>query len=157
MKAREIMTANPVCCTASDTIQHAAKLMAQRDCGCLPVVDDLQSRRVIGTLTDRDITCRCTAEGKGPDALVRDAMSSEASCCVADDDVRTIERLMSERQVRRIPIVDDGGGCIGIVAQADLARAEGRGVSEDEVGRVIERVSEPSRTPRHAETREELR
>jgi CBS domain-containing protein len=157
MKAREIMTAEPVCCTAEDTIRNAAKVMAERDFGCLPVVDDLQNRRVIGTLTDRDITCRCTAEGKGPDTRVGEAMSSEASCCLPDDDVRTVERVMSDRQVRRVPIVDDKGCCVGIVAQADLARAEGRGVTEDEVGRVVERVSESSRGPRHVETRAELR
>jgi CBS domain-containing protein len=144
MKARDVMTANPVCCTADDTVQDAAKVMAQQDCGCVPVVDDLNSKKVIGTITDRDIACRCTAEGKGPDTAVRDAMSTDPSCCRPDDDLRDVEKIMSERQVRRVPIVDEQGCCVGIVAQADLARAENRGVSEKEVARVVERVSEPS-------------
>lgn len=157
MEAREIMTKDPACCTADDTVQHAAKLMADRDCGCLPVVDDLQNKRVIGTLTDRDIACRCTAEGKGPDTPVREVMSSDASCCRPDDDVRDVERVMAERQVRRVPVVDEQGCCIGIVAQADLARAEGRGTTDREVGQLVERVSEPSREPRQTDRRPEAR
>lgn len=157
MKAREILTSGPACCTADDTVQHAAKLMADQDCGCLPVVDDLQSKRVIGTLTDRDIACRCMAEGKGPETAVREVMSSNPSCCRPDDDVREVERVMSERQVRRVPIVDEEGCCVGIVAQADLARAEGRGVTDREVGQVVERVSERSREPRQTEQRPEVR
>jgi CBS domain-containing protein len=158
MRAREIMTRNPVCCTASDTVQHAAKLMAEHDCGCLPVVDDLQSRTVVGTITDRDIACRCTAEGKGPHTTVQEAMTADPSCCRPDDDVKAVERLMESRQVRRVPIVDEEGCCIGIVAQADLARAEGRGVTDREVGHLVERVSEPMYGRRRAsEDRPEAR
>ena len=148
MKARDVMTTEPACCVATDTIQHAAKLMVEADCGCIPVVDDLQSKKIIGTLTDRDIACRCTAQGQGPDTLVREAMSPNPSCCHSDDDIRDVERVMKDRQVRRVPIVDERNCCIGIVAQADLARAENRGVTEQEVGQVVERVSKPSRGPK---------
>src|SRR5881396_877784 len=123
MKVRDVMTPDPACCVPTDTIQQAAKLMVEADCGCIPVVEDLQAKKIVGTLTDRDIACRCTAQGKGPDALVSEAMSTNPSCCHSEDDVRDVERVMKERQVRRVPIVDEQNRCIGIVAQADLARA----------------------------------
>ncbi|HUP47672.1 MAG TPA: CBS domain-containing protein [Thermoanaerobaculia bacterium] len=148
MKAQDIMTRNPACCTASDTVQHAARLMAEHDCGCIPVVDDLRSKKIAGTITDRDIACRCTAEGGSPDTPVGELMSPNPSCCGPDADVRDAVRIMAERQVRRVPIVDKDGCCVGIIAQADLARAEDRGISDQEVGRVVERVSRPARRPR---------
>lgn len=145
MKAREIMTKDPVCCTPDDTVQQAARLMAEHDCGCIPVVSEASSRKIIGTITDRDIAVRCTSEGKSPDTMVRDVMSANPACCGEDDDVKDIERVMSDRQVRRVPIVDREGCCIGMVSQADLARAEDRGLSDREVGRLVEKVSEPTR------------
>ncbi len=65
MTAREIMTENPACCTPDDTVQHAAKLMVEHDCGCVPVVDDIETRHLVGVGTDRDLACRCLGEGKG--------------------------------------------------------------------------------------------
>lgn len=144
MKAREIMTENPACCMPSDSVRDAAKLMAANDCGCIPVVADMESRQIVGTVTDRDIACRCTAEGKGPETRVEEVMSPNPSCCGADDELEQVERIMSERQVRRVPVVDGSGCCIGMIAQADVARAADRGVSDDEVGRVVERISEPA-------------
>ena len=141
MKAREIMTKDPICCTPDQTIAEAAKLMREHDCGCLPVVEDTQTRKIVGTITDRDIACRCVAEGKGSDTLVREAMSSNPSCCRGDDEVAAVERVMAERKVRRVPIVDESGCCVGIIAQADIARKAG---DDHEVAKVVERVSEPT-------------
>ena len=150
MKAQDIMTANPACCTPDDTAQRAAELMEQNDCGCVPVVDDLETRHVVGVVTDRDIATRAVAAGKAPDTRVRDVMSSQPSCCGADDDVEEVARIMSERQVRRVPVVDAKGCCVGMVSQADLAREADASsdLSEREVARVIERVPEPTPTPR---------
>jgi len=64
MKARDVMTVEPACCVPTDTIQQAAKLMVEADCGCIPIVDHLQTKKIVGTLTDRDIACRCTREGR---------------------------------------------------------------------------------------------
>lgn len=143
MQAQDIMTPNPACCTSHDTAQRAAELMRDSDCGCLPVVDDQESRRIIGVVTDRDLACRGLASGRGPETPVRELMSSEPSCCTPDADVQEVERIMAERQVRRVPVVDEAGCCVGMVAQADLARGS-RGVSDREVARVLEQVSEPS-------------
>ncbi len=146
MKAKELMTPHPVCCTPDDTVQQAANLMQQHDCGCIPVVEDTKTNRMAGTITDRDVALRVVAQGKSSDTRVRDAMSTNPICCSAHDDVNTVERIMGERQVRRVPVVDEQNCCIGIVSQADLARADQ--VSDHDVERVVERISEPTARPR---------
>jgi CBS domain-containing protein len=143
MKASELMTAQPACCTPEDTIRVAAHLMREHDCGCIPVVEDKESNRLVGVVTDRDIACRCTAEGKGPETPVKEAMSPDPKCCGTDDDVDTVEKIMAEEQVRRVPVVDREGCCVGMIAQADLA-LNARAASDSEVGRVVERISEPA-------------
>jgi CBS domain-containing protein len=146
MKAREIMTSNPACCTPDATAQEAALLMLDCDCGVIPVVEDKQSMRLAGVVTDRDLTVRGLAQGKGAATKVRELMTSDPSCCSPEDDLREVERAMADRQVRRVPIVDDRGCCVGVVAQADLARAAERsgGVSDQEVARIVEKISEPA-------------
>ncbi|MGQ0649568.1 MAG: CBS domain-containing protein [Gemmatimonadaceae bacterium] len=147
MKANDLMTRRPACASTDDTVQHAAQLMIENDCGCLPVVDAKGEDRVVGVITDRDIAVRGIARGKGADTLVRDLMTSELSSCLADSDVKEVTRLMSDRQIRRVVVIDDDGSCVGIVAQADLARAADGGtqVTDREVAQVVERVSEPTR------------
>jgi CBS domain-containing protein len=147
MRAREIMTANPACVTADDSIADAARLMEECDCGCIPVTRAKDDACVVGVITDRDIAVRGVAHGRGPDASVRELMTAAPYCCGPDADVRAVEDTMATRQVRRVVIVDDGGCCVGMVAQADIAGAAERGteISDDEVGRIVERISEPSR------------
>jgi CBS domain-containing protein len=143
MKTREIMTENPACCTPDETMQRAAQLMLEHDCGCLPVVEDTRAKKVIGTVTDRDLACRGLAAGKGADTAVQEVMSKDPTCCRAEDDVHDIEAVMAEKQVRRVPVVDGKGCCIGMVSQADLA-LHSEAISDSEVGRVVERISEPA-------------
>ena len=145
MKASELMTAEPVCCTPEQTLQEAAQLMRDHDCGCIPVVEDTATNRLVGLVTDRDITCRCTAEGSSPDTAVRDAMSRDPKSCGPDDNVEMVERIMSAERVRRVPVVDSEGSCVGIIAQADLARDQ-RAASDDAVGKVVEQISQPEKT-----------
>jgi CBS domain-containing protein len=146
MRAQELMTENPACVTPDDSVRRAARLMADNDCGALPVVEGRDSSRVVGVITDRDIALRAVAQGKGPDALVRELMTPDPSCCSPGASLQDVERVMSDRQVRRVVIVDDAQCCVGIIAQADLARAADRGreVTEREVARVVERISEPA-------------
>lgn len=148
MQLSEIMTRNPTCCTASDTVADVARIMRDRDCGVVPVVSDQQRRRLVGLVTDRDLACRVLAERKGPETQVLEVMSADPSCCALTDDVEDVERVMTERQVRRVPVIDAEGRCVGIVAQADLARRVGAQLGMREVARVIERVSEPSANAR---------
>ena len=142
MKVREIMTENPACCTPEQTVREAARLMAQNDCGSIPVVEE-NSRRLLGVVTDRDLAIRVLAEGRGPDTTVREAMTPDPVTCSPDDDVDKVERLMAERQVRRIPVVENGR-VVGVVAQADLA-LHPNAVSDREVGHLVEEISQPTR------------
>lgn len=138
MKARDIMTQNPRCVTPETPVQEAARLMKSEDTGALPVVDGEASRRLVGMITDRDIAIRVVADGMAS-AQVRDAMSTSPKTCRPDDNVKDVLRVMSDAQVRRIPIVDDGGAVVGIVSQADVVlEADG-----DRVEKTIEKISQP--------------
>ena len=140
MKARDIMTQNPRCVTPETPVQEAARLMKSEDTGVLPVVDAESSRRLVGVITDRDIAIRVVADGMSS-AQVRDAMSTNPKSCRPDDTVKEVLQAMSESQVRRIPIVDDGGAVVGIVSQADVvleASDSGR------VEKTIEKISQPN-------------
>lgn len=150
MKAREIMTENPACCTPNDGLDRVAQLMVEKDCGCLPVVDDMQQRHILGVVTDRDLVARATAQGRGPDTTVQEVMSASPSCCTPETDVEEVERIMADHQVRRVPVVDEDNCCVGMIAQADLAREAHRHgrVRDDEVAHVVEEISEPSERSR---------
>ncbi len=125
MKVKDIMTTEPFCCSASDTVQTVAWNMKEQDVGSLPVVSDQESLKLEGIVTDRDLCCMVLAEGKDPSTRVEEAMTRNPASCGPDDDVESCAKIMQEHQVRRVPVVDEEGRCIGIVAQADLAlRAE---------------------------------
>jgi len=146
MKAKDIMTSSPCCCSTTASVQEIAGLMRDNDCGSLPVVED---GRVVGIVTDRDLAIRVLAAGKDRDTRARDVMTPDPRCCDDDDDVRDVEKIMTDNQVRRVPVVDSAGRCIGIISQADLARAalDGDHVSEHEVAIVVEAISTPPRHP----------
>ncbi|MBV9881293.1 MAG: CBS domain-containing protein [Gemmatirosa sp.] len=139
MKARDIMTKDPRVVTPETPVQEAARLMKSEDTGVLPVVDAESSRRLVGVITDRDIAIRVVGEGMSS-AQVRDAMSPSVKSCRPDDAIKDVLQVMSDAQVRRLPIVDDGGIVVGIVSQADVVReADGK-----KVERTIEAISEPT-------------
>jgi CBS domain-containing protein len=138
------MTKNPECCRRDNTARDAAKVMRDRDVGCVPVVDD--AGRVVGIVTDRDLAVRAVASGKDSSTKLNDLMTPMASCSFQDDDLRDVEQKMAELQVRRIPIVDAGGRCLGIISQADIARAASSAdstVTEQEIALVVEQISQP--------------
>lgn len=141
MKAQDVMTSDPACCTPESTAREAARLMRDNDCGCVPVVEG-GSKRVVGVVTDRDIACRGVAEGKGAETRVREIMSKDPQCCHPGDDIAAVEQIMMQAQVRRVPVVDAKGNCVGMIAQADLALND-KAANDSEIGRVVERISEP--------------
>jgi len=147
MKAQEIMTENPICCTPSESIHNAAKLMMDNDIGALPIVDDTQGLHLIGMLSDRDIVCRVMAkDGMACDqATVQDAMTAGTLLFVHPDaSVDDVIDLMEQGQVRRIPVVDDSNKVLGIISTADIALE----VDEpDEIAEVFEVISEPTNIP----------
>jgi CBS domain-containing protein len=143
MKVSEIMTPNPTCCTPSESVQKVAQCMRDKDCGAIPVV---QGGKVVGIITDRDLALRVLADGMSADTKVGDIITRNPQCCNAEDDVQLVQRVMADNQVRRVPVVDASGRCVGIVAQADLAlAAEAEKVSDHEVAIVVERISKPGR------------
>lgn len=146
MKAREIMTLSPMTGSPNDSAEDVARIMRDNDCGAVPIANE-ETRKIIGIVTDRDLAVRGLAEGKGGEAKVGELMTASPKCCSADDDLRDVEQVMVDHQVRRVPIVDANGLCVGIVSQADIARGtQGRNqISEREVAVVVERISEPKR------------
>ena len=120
MNVEEIMTRDPECCAEDAAVEEVARIMAEQDCGEVPVC---RGGIPIGVITDRDITLRTTAKGRNPLELrVRDCMSAP---CVTIPEGSSIEECLStmqEYRVRRVPVVDSHGVCVGIVSQADIAK-----------------------------------
>lgn len=138
MQVKDIMTANPACCTPQTTLQDAVRLMIDYDCGEIPVVDDLKTAMPVGVITDRDITCRTVGKGLNPlDLTVGDCMSTPLISITPDSSIDECYKLLEQNQIRRIPVVDAGGKCVGIVALADIARH----VSRADSGEVLQEVS----------------
>jgi CBS domain-containing protein len=120
-QARDVMTPDPACCTAHTTVDEIAKLMVQNDCGEIPVVDTAD--RVIGVVTDRDIVCRVVAEGKNPIGhTAEECMSHSVVTVHPETSFDDVIATMEQHQIRRVLVVVDGEGCVGIISQADLAR-----------------------------------
>ena len=141
MNVKEVMTADPACCTSDMSLQEVAKLMVDNDCGCIPVVDDTQSKKPVGMITDRDITVRTVAEGKNPlELTVSDAMTANAITVTPLTSLEECCNLMESNQVRRVAVIDEKGSCCGIIAQADIAvNADQRKTAE-----VVQEVSKAS-------------
>jgi CBS domain-containing protein len=142
IKVNELMTINPSCCTPDATAQQVAQMMEENDCGLIPVVQDEETRFLVGVITDRDLALRGFARGRAPETPIAELMTTDVSAGHPEDDLETIERLMADLQVRRVPIVDENGCCVGIVAQADVALEED---ADDAISLVVERISEPHR------------
>lgn len=120
---KEIMTIDPACCTPASTLEDAARLMINNDCGEIPVVDDPSSRMPVGVITDRDITCRTVGKGLNPlEMTVGDCMSTPLVSVTQDDTLENCMKVLEDNQIRRVPVIDGGGKIVGIVALADIAR-----------------------------------
>ena len=140
MKAQEIMTKNPRVVTPETTVREAARLMESENVGMIPVVRSAGSKSVVGIITDRDIAIRHVAAGhSSSDCPVSEAMSSNPKTCKTTDSVDDVMEVMGKEQVRRIPIVDERGDLVGIVAQADIARE----ANDRKAERTIEKISQP--------------
>jgi CBS domain-containing protein len=133
------MTLDPVCCLASDTAQRAAQIMRDHNVGSVPVVAHHESRKLVGMITDRDLCCSIIADGlDSQETTIVKVMSGNPVTCRDGENLDKCERAMHEHQIRRIPVVDGKGRCMGIVAQADLAL-------KDKPGKVSKTVMEISK------------
>jgi CBS domain-containing protein len=141
MKVQDIMTGEPRCLTPNSSVREAAQLMKEINAGVIPVVE-AGSKRLVGVVTDRDIALRVVAEGKGADCCISDVMSGgNLATATPSDDVDRVMETMSREQVRRIPIVDERGSLVGIVAQADIVRK----ADDKKAERTVEKISQPGR------------
>ncbi len=121
MKCSEVMTDNPVCCLPDDSVSQAARVMRRERLGPLPVVNDERTRELIGIVTDRDLAIKVVAESRDPNqTTVGDVMTHAIVVCREDDDLSSALAAMEEHEIRRVPIIDQGGRLVGIISQSDL-------------------------------------
>ena len=140
MKIQDIMSAEPSTVTPDTPITEAARLMKEHNIGMLPVVESEGSRRLVGVVTDRDITILHVAEGHLSDCPVREAMTDNVSTAKADENIDRVMTLMAQEQVRRIPIVDERGDLVGVVSQADIVLESG---DDKKAEQTVEQISRP--------------
>jgi len=139
MQLKEVMTQGVDVVPPEAILQEAAQKMKQLEVGPLPVCD---GERLVGLLTDRDITVRAVAEGCDPTTTkVRDVMTPEVLYCFEDQEVQEAAKLMEERQIRRLPILNRNKWLVGIVSLGDLAVRTG---DEKLAGKTVKQVSEPT-------------
>ena len=118
----DVMTKNPACCLPGDQVAKVAQLMKTTDIGSVPIVENEQSKKLVGIVTDRDLAMKMVAEGRDINkSKAQDVMSRGVVTCRAEDDLEKALDAMSGNQLRRIPVVDGDGRIIGIIAQADVA------------------------------------
>lgn len=149
MRVEKLMTKQVTTCGADDTLDRAARLMWDHDCGCLPVCDGVN--RVLSMITDRDICMSALFQGKPLRELrVSDAMAKKVRVCRAGDSLVDAERTMREAQIRRLPVVDEQGALAGMITLADLAReaereqtAPTQEVTGDEIGVTLASICQP--------------
>ena len=134
MNVRDVMTANPRTVAPNDSIQRAATVMKEVDTGFVPIVEN---GKVVGVVTDRDIVVRAVAAGSY-NKPVRDIATRDFVSVRSDATTRDVEKLMSQKQVRRLPVVDNGQ-LVGIVSLGDLAVKEGK---DSRTGETLENISE---------------
>lgn len=140
MTAKELMTANPACCTMETSLADVARMMVQCDCGEIPVVERQEVKRIVGVVTDRDIVVRGVAQGKNCATVNAGAVMSSPAITVKErDGLDEVVRVMEANQIRRVPVVNQAEEICGIIAQADIARTG----SQKETGELVREVSAP--------------
>ena len=141
MRVSEVMAKEPTCCTPSCTAQRAAELMKQAGIGFLPVLEKF-TRRLLGVVTDRDLSMRVIAEGRDPmHTAVRECMTTRLVCCDPEDDVWKALDLMRDELVRRVLITDAQGDLQGVLSLSDLIRYTG--IDGEDICDAIGKICEP--------------
>jgi CBS domain-containing protein len=134
-KISELMSPNPCAIDADKPVAYAARMMKDEDVGLAPIVE---GDRLVGTLTDRDIVTRVVAEGKDPQSVsVREVASTDLVTIDPQQDLGEALQLMARNQVRRLPVVEEDGRLVGVVAQADVARE----AKDKQTGELVEEIS----------------
>lgn len=137
MRVAETMTRDVQIASPDQSIVEAARMMAECDCGVLPVGEN---DRLVGMVTDRDIVVRALAQGK-PDAPIREIMSQEVKYCLEDDEVSDVARNMGDLQVRRLPVLNKDKRLVGILSLGDIATT---GETQEAAKEALSEISEPA-------------
>ena len=146
MRIKHVMTKDPSCCVPSDSAQRAASIMRDEHAGIVPVIDNEQSRRIAGVVTDRDLCMNVVAEGRDPSAVtVEQCMTTKVVTCSPNDSVERATELMRENQIRRIPVVSEGHELQGIVTLADVV--ERATIKTTQIHETLKKVSAPTEEP----------
>jgi CBS domain-containing protein len=141
MQVKDVMTADPTCCTPETPLPKVASMMVDNDCGEIPVVENNSSRVPVGAITDRDIVCRTVAKGINPlELTAADCMSKPIVTVTPDMSLEDCCRTMEQNLIRRVLVVDESGACCGIVALADIALQTTKSLEGD----VVKEVSAPT-------------
>lgn len=144
MQAKDVMTPEPACCMPETPLAHVAELMVKYDCGEIPVVENHENKKPVGVVTDRDIVCRTMALGMNPMSMnAGDIMSTPIVTVSEETSFEDCRRLMEEKMIRRLPVVNAQGACSGIIALADIAKY----TNEESVGEIMEEVTKEIGAP----------
>jgi len=139
-KARDVMTKDLVYASPQDTVSHVAQLMKREDIGPVLIVDNEESKRLVGIVTDRDLALKVVAEGRDPQTTyVEEVMTRKLITCRPDDDIENAMKAMAQYQLRRIPVVEDDNRLVGIISQADVAT---RVDEPEKTAEVVKEISE---------------
>lgn len=138
MKVQDLMTKDVSCVQPSDSVKQAAQIMQSRNVGSVPVCE---GKKVVGMITDRDITLNAVAAGKGADANIEECMTREVISCQPDTDAHEAADMMAKHQIRRLPVCDASGNLVGICAIGDLATID---IHVNEAGDALSQISQPT-------------
>jgi len=139
-KCNDVMTKDLVYASPQDTVSHVAQLMKMEDIGPVLIVDNEESKGLIGIVTDRDLALKVVAEGRDPHTTkVEEVMTRRLITCRPDDDVESAMKAMAQYQLRRIPVVEDDNRLVGIISQADVAT---RVDEPEKTAEVVREISE---------------
>lgn len=140
-KCSEVMTKNPSCCLPTDTVAKAAQQMKKEKVGSIPVIENEKTKKLIGIVTDRDLALQVIADGRDAKTTkVADVMTQDVVTCGVDDDVQNAVDAMADKQLRRIPVVDNDHMIVGIISQADVAT---RVDEPQETAKMVKEISQP--------------
>jgi CBS domain-containing protein len=138
----DVMTPKPVCCLPTDNVLFVAELMKSEDIGAIPVIENMETQKLIGIITDRDLALRVVAQGLDTNSTrVESVMTRKVVTCRSDDDLQRAVDAMAEKQLRRIVIVDNANKVLGVISQADVATRVNQPVKTAEM---VKEISQPT-------------
>lgn len=138
----EVMTKEPICCLPNDTVAQTAEMMKSKNIGSILVIESMKTKRLIGIVTDRDLTLQVVANGhESKTTKIADVMTRKLITCTVDDDIQKAVKAMAEHQLHRIPVVDKDHKIAGIISLADVATRVGQ---RKKLAKVVKKISQPT-------------